>query len=84
MEAGAAGATALVLSVFFLIIFVIILSLLIAVFWLWMLIDCITRDFRDDMEKIVWILLMVFLGVIASIVYYFVVKRKSRKKKKRS
>ncbi len=77
-----AGALTPILLIIFAVLFIIILGILIAVFWVWMLIDCITRDFRDDMEKIVWILLMVFLGVIASIVYYFVVKRNDKGKKR--
>jgi len=46
------------------------------VLWIWMIIDCAQRKFKEDNEKVVWILLLVFLGVIGAIVYYFVVKRK--------
>ncbi len=46
------------------------------ILWIWMIIDCAQRKFKEDNEKVVWILLLVFLGVIGAIVYYFVVKRK--------
>ena len=55
------------------------------VFWLWMLIDCLKRDFRKDVEKIVWVLVMIFLHILGAVIYYFVVKiddKKMVKKKK--
>lgn len=71
----------IVTGIFFIILLVIVLSILLFVFWLWMLIDCIKRKFSDDSQKVVWILLMVFLGVIASLIYYFAVYRESKKRK---
>jgi len=44
------------------------------VFWVWMIIDCAKRDFKKDVEKIVWILVLIFTGIIGAIIYYFVVK----------
>ena len=55
------------------------------VFWLWMLIDCLKRDFKKDIEKIAWMLVLIFLHILGAIIYYFVVKvndKKSVKKKK--
>ena len=49
------------------------------VFWLWMLIDCLKRDFKKDYEKIVWVLVIIFLHLIGSLVYYFVVKISEKK-----
>ena len=48
------------------------------IFWLWMLIDCIKRDFTKSNDKIVWILVIIFTQIIGAIIYYFVVKKKSR------
>lgn len=47
------------------------------IFWIWMLVDCLQRDFKD---KVLWVVLLLggwFLGVapIAAIIYYFLVKR---------
>ena len=69
---------ALFLGTSFLLIFGImfVAGLLSMVFWVWMLIDCVLRDFKKDSDKIVWVLLMLFLGIIPSIIYYFMVKRK--------
>ncbi len=48
--------------------------LLLFVFWLWMLIDCVKREFDD---KALWIILLIFLNFIAAFLYYFIVKRKN-------
>ena len=51
-----------------------VIALLLLVFWLWMLIDCLKRDFKKDVEKIVWVLVLIFLHIFGAIIYYFVVK----------
>lgn len=55
-------------------IFVGPIFILLFAFWLWMLIDCVKREFDD---KALWIILLIFLGFIAAILYYFIVKRKN-------
>lgn len=55
------------------------------VFWVWMLIDCLKRGFKKDVEKIAWVLVIIFLQLLGAIIYYFVVKvseKKSAKNKK--
>ncbi|OGF31177.1 hypothetical protein A2533_01080 [Candidatus Falkowbacteria bacterium RIFOXYD2_FULL_35_9] len=42
------------------------------VFWLWMLIDAIKNQ-KDN--QTVWILVIVFTGIIGAIIYYFMEKR---------
>ena len=49
-------------------------------FWLWMLIDCLKR--QDDMfkfggnnAKLIWILVIIFTGLIGAVIYYFLIKR---------
>ena len=70
----------------FLIIFAAVLVILISIFWICMLIDCLKRDFKKDIEKIAWVLVLIFLHILGAIIYYFVVKvgdkENSRKKKK--
>ena len=53
------------------------------VFWLWMLIDCLKRNFKNDIEKVVWVLVMIFLHLLGAIIYYFVVKIHDKKDIKR-
>ncbi len=52
----------------------------VVVFWLWMLIDCLKRP--DDMfkfggnnAKLIWILVIIFTGLIGAAIYYFLIKR---------
>lgn len=54
-------------------------------FWLFMLVDCLKRDFKNGYEKIAWILVMIFLHILGAIIYYFVVKigEKEQKNKKK-
>jgi hypothetical protein len=51
---------------------VFVLSLLAVVFWIWMLIDCATKEPSEGNEKIVWILIIVFLQAIGALIYFFV------------
>ena len=57
----------------------ILLGLFLFIFWLSMLIDCLKRDFKKDYEKIVWVLVMIFLHLLGAIIYYFVVKVSDKK-----
>ncbi len=47
------------------------------VFWLWMLIHAITNKGPQDAEKIVWVLVIIFLPFIGSIIYFFVGRPKA-------
>ena len=47
--------------------------LIFAGFWLWMLVDCLRRNFSD---KTLWVLLMIFLGPLGALLYLFMVKLK--------
>ncbi|MBE0522184.1 MAG: PLDc N-terminal domain-containing protein [Candidatus Methanoperedenaceae archaeon] len=65
-------------SEIFLILFVPVFLFAI-VFWLWMLTDCLKR--QDDKfavggnnAKLIWVLVIVFTGIIGALVYYFMIK----------
>ena len=51
-----------------------VLSLLGFVFWLWMLIHAITNKGLSDGEKIVWVLVVLFLHFLGALIYFFVAK----------
>jgi fatty acid desaturase len=44
------------------------------VFWIWMIIDCAKRNFRRDVEKIVWLVIVFFAYGFGALVYFIVVK----------
>ena len=48
-------------------------------FWVWMIIDCAERKFKDKNDKLIWILVIIFLNWVGALIYYFVVKSKSKK-----
>jgi hypothetical protein len=41
-------------------------------FWLWMLIHAITNKGLSDMEKMLWVLVVIFLPVLGPILYFFI------------
>lgn len=76
---------ALLGSIILLIFFGAIIAALLFIFWIWMLVDCIKKDFKKDSEKIVWVLVIIFLHFLGATIYYFVVKagdKDSKGKKK--
>jgi len=51
-----------------------LIGALLFVFWIWMIVDCAQRKFKNSDEKIVWIIIVVLAGWIGGLIYYFVVK----------
>jgi hypothetical protein len=41
-------------------------------FWLWMLIDCATKESDQGNTKIVWIIIIVFTNFVGALIYFFV------------
>ena len=54
------------------------LMIFLFVFWIMMIVDCATRKFKEGSDKIVWIIVIVFLQIIGAIIYYFAVKKINR------
>lgn len=53
--------------------------LLALIFWFWMLVDLLQRKIED---KLVWVIVLIFLNIIGAILYYFLVYAKSGKARK--
>jgi hypothetical protein len=51
--------------------------LLATVFWIWMLVDCATKEPSQSNDKIVWILVILFTHFIGALIY-FLVRRPER------
>lgn len=68
---------------FFLLFMLLVMAIgiALAVFWIWMIIDCAKRKFKKEDEKIVWIIVIVLLNVLGATIYYFAVKFQDKKKK---
>lgn len=44
-------------------------SLLMIGFWIWMLIDCITKESDQGNDKVVWVIVIALLGWIGALIY---------------
>jgi prolipoprotein diacylglyceryltransferase len=51
---------------------VLCLILLGCAFWIWMIIDCATKEPSEGNDKLVWIVIIVFTQIIGALIYYFV------------
>jgi len=68
---NAEPALALVVLIFLLIL---LLVLAIIAFWIWMIIDCAKRKFKNKNEMIIWLLVIVLSHVLGALIYYIVIK----------
>ena len=53
--------------------------LLAFVFWVWMLVDCATKESSQGNDKIIWILVIIFTHWLGALIYYLV-RRPERKR----
>ena len=49
-------------------------GLLMTIFWIWMIIDCIGNTTLVGTTKIIWLLVVILLPVIGSILYFLLAK----------
>ena len=51
---------------------VIVIGILGTLFWIWMLIDCATKEPSQGNDKVIWILVIIFTHFIGALIYYFI------------
>ena len=61
--------------------FFILIGLFFFVVWIIMLVDCLKRKFKEDSEKIIWVLVIIFAGFIGALIYYFMIYKENKKSK---
>lgn len=49
-----------------------LIGLCVFAFWIWMLIDAITNKGLNDTEKLIWVLVILFVHLIGALIYLFV------------
>ncbi|MBS3091413.1 PLDc N-terminal domain-containing protein [Candidatus Pacearchaeota archaeon] len=54
--------------------FAMLIALLVFLFWIWMIVDVAKRHFKNDAEKIVWILVVVLAGWLGALVYFIIIR----------
>ena len=59
-------------------VFGIIIIVLLNIFWIWMLIDCIIKE-TDGTQRIIWALIIFFFHCVGSLIYFFA-RKMTRKK----
>jgi hypothetical protein len=42
------------------------------VFWLWMLVDCATKETDEGNTKLVWVVIILFANIVGAVVYWWV------------
>ena len=57
----------------------IVIGILGTIFWIFMIVDAAKRNYKNENDKIMWILIVVLANIVGAIVYYFVVKKKDKK-----
>lgn len=71
-EGVAGGIAGLALGAFFsAAVAVILISLGLTALWIWMIVDCATRETTEGNTKLTWILVIIFVGWIGALIYFF-------------
>ncbi len=47
-------------------------AILSSLYWLWMLVDCITKESIEGNTKIAWLLIILFTHLLGALIYYLV------------
>ncbi|MDA0733936.1 MAG: PLD nuclease N-terminal domain-containing protein [Chloroflexi bacterium] len=56
----------------------ILILLLVGAFWVWMIVDCATKEPDNGNTKLVWILIIILTGTVGAAIYYLA-RRPQRK-----
>jgi hypothetical protein len=57
--------------------FGVILALATSVFWIWMVVDCALNPSLTGTDKVVWIIVIIFLHFIGALIYYLVGRKRA-------
>lgn len=52
----------------------ILVGLLLLAFWIWMIVDCAKRKFKNETEKIIWIIVIVLAQWVGALVYFITIR----------
>ena len=48
------------------------------IFWIWMLIDCVSKETNEGNNRLIWVLIIIFTHWIGALIY-LIVRRPQRK-----
>jgi len=82
MVVGEAAAGGMAMGIFAFIIIIwglmILVGILGFIFWIFMLIDVAKRNFKNENDKIIWILVVILASWVGALIYYFVIKKPNK------
>ena len=55
-----------------------LIALVASVFWIIALIDCLGRQFAEPMDKLIWVLVILFTHGLGALIYWFVGRPQGR------
>lgn len=86
-EIGKGGVGGLAVLSFLFVIFMFVLCVGMVILWIWSLINLLSSTVKSSTEKLIWLLVILFLPVLGPILYLFIgvdkkIKIKTKAKKK--
>ena len=42
------------------------------IFWIWMLVECLSKEPSEGNDKLIWVLVIFFGSIFGAILYYFI------------
>lgn len=58
-----------IFPMFILLPIIAVLGLAATAFWIWMIVDCVSKEPSEGNDKIIWLLVIILLGWIGGLVY---------------
>jgi hypothetical protein len=46
------------------------------IFWLWMLVECVTKESDQGNTKIVWVIIIIFTNLVGAVLYFLIQRPK--------
>ena len=66
------------LIMLFLVLIYVFLIVFGTVITVWMIVDCALRKFKDENQKILWVILIALVGTVPAIIYYYLYGKHAR------
>ena len=54
--------------------FMLVVGVILFIFWIWMIVDCARRTFRNTTEKIVWLIAIALGSTLGALIYLIVIR----------
>lgn len=47
------------------------IALAVLAFWIWMLVDCLRYEGKADLDRLLWVVVIIAFKVVGAVLYYF-------------